>query len=230
MAMLSESDAQEVRKIFGGLGSDVHVKVYTQKLECPTCSDTEAILKELDELSDKLKITFLNTQADSDSAKSDGVDSAPEILISDGSHSRVRFKGTPSGYEFSSLLTTILDAGSGEETLAPETREFLDGLQEDLNMQVFVTPTCPHCPGAAVLATRMARYSPRVSASVIEANEFPQLSMKYSVQGVPRTVINEDYFAEGALPENMVVTALKEAMEDDTQGEVNLMNYLEGVQ
>jgi len=230
MALLSESDASEVKKIFGGLKSDVHVKLYTQKLECPSCSDAEAILKELDRLSDKLRIEFLNTRTDSDSAKKDGVDSAPEILVSDGSHSRVKFKGTPSGYEFSSLLTTILDAGSGEEPLTPETREFLDGLQEDLNIQVFVTPTCPHCPGAAVLATRMARYSPRATATVIEANEFPQLSMKYGVQGVPRTVINEDYFAEGALPENMVVKALTQAMEDATEGRVNLMNYLKADQ
>jgi hypothetical protein len=35
----------------------------------------------------------------------------------------------------------------------------------------------------------------------VEATEFPHLSNKYSVMGVPCTVINETTFVEGAAPE-----------------------------
>jgi glutaredoxin-like protein len=227
MAMLSDNDANEVRKIFGALVRDVHVKVYTRKLECPTCQDTETILKELDQLSDRLIVTFLNPETDREEAEMDGVDVAPVIVVSDGSHSRIKFMGTPSGYEFSSLLTVIVDAGGEEEPLAAESVEFLDGLEEDLKVQVFVTPTCPHCPSAAVLACRMARYSDKVAAEVIEANEFGELSRRFRVQGVPRTVINGKFFAEGALPESMVVSALKAGLEEAPSGEKNLMEYIQ---
>jgi len=90
---------------------------------------------------------------------------------------------------------------------------FLDGLQEDIHIKVFVTPTCPHCPQSVVLAHRMAAYSDRVVAEGIEANEFQDLSIKYKVQGVPRTVINETYAVEGAQPESYLIEGLKNHME-----------------
>ena len=226
MAILSDSDAAEVTKIFGVLVRDVHVKVYTQKLECPTCSDTETILRELDELSDKLKVSFLNPQTDSEDARKDGVERVPALIVTDGTHSRVKFYGTPSGYEFSSLLTTIIDAGGPEEPLTEGTIQFLSDLDTDIQMLVFVTPTCPHCPGAAVLASRMARYSSRVRSEVIEANEFPELSRKFRVQGVPRTIVNGIFYVEGSISETMMTDALKKGLEDDPSEEINLLDYL----
>ena len=227
MAILSDSDAAEVTKIFGVLVRDVHVKVYTQKLECPTCSDTETILKELDELSDKLKVSFLNPQTDSEDARKDGIERVPALIVTDGTHSRVKFYGTPSGYEFSSLLTTIIDAGGPEEPLTEGTIQFLSDLDTDIQMLVFVTPTCPHCPGAAVLASRMARYSSRVRSEVIEANEFPELSRKFRVQGVPRTIVNGIFYVEGSISETMMTDALKKGLEDAPSEETNLLNYLQ---
>ena len=60
------------------------------------------------------------------------------------------------------------------------------------------------------LANRMAVASPRVSARTIEASEFPDLSRKFGVQGVPRTVVNEQGAFVGALPEAQFVAAVLE--------------------
>ena len=60
------------------------------------------------------------------------------------------------------------------------------------------------------LANRMAVASPRVSARTIEASEFPDLSQKFGVQGVPRTVVNEQGAFVGALPEAQFVAAVLE--------------------
>ena len=227
MPLLSDSDTQEIRKIFEVLSNDVYLRAYTQNTDCPTCSDTEMILKELEALSSKLNLTFLNLKTEAEQALKDGVDRAPAIIVSDGTHSRVKFFGAPSGYEFSSLLTCIVDAGGPGEPLTKDTTDFLDELETDLNMQVFVTTTCPHCPGAAVLASRMARYSEKINSVVIEANEFPELSSRFNVQGVPRTVINEKLYAEGSLPESMMIQALQKALKDNPSGSVNIMDYLQ---
>jgi predicted DsbA family dithiol-disulfide isomerase len=48
---------------------------------------------------------------------------------------------------------------------------------------------------------------------MVEAIEFPHLSMKYQVRGVPRTVINETIHIEGAAPEPMLMARLKEVVE-----------------
>ena len=62
------------------------------------------------------------------------------------------------------------------------------------------------------LAHQLALQSDLIRADMVEAIEFPYLSMKYQVHGVPRTVINEMVHIEGAAPEPMLMARLKEAM------------------
>ncbi len=52
---------------------------------------------------------------------------------------------------------------------------------------------------------------------MVEAQEFPELSIKYQVMGVPRTVINETAHIEGAAPEPMVLEKLREALAGATE-------------
>ncbi len=59
-----------------------------------------------------------------------------------------------------------------------------------------------------VLAHKLAMASDLVTADMVEATEFPHLAMKYQVQGVPRTVMNEITHVEGAVPESALVLQL----------------------
>ena len=52
---------------------------------------------------------------------------------------------------------------------------------------------------------------------MVEAQEFPHLSIKYEVMGVPRTVINETTHIEGAAPEPMMLEKLQEALAGATE-------------
>jgi predicted DsbA family dithiol-disulfide isomerase len=58
------------------------------------------------------------------------------------------------------------------------------------------------------LANRMTIASPLVSARTMEAGEFPALAQRFGVQGVPRTVVNEQGAFTGALPEPRFVEAV----------------------
>jgi len=62
-----------------------------------------------------------------------------------------------------------------------------------------------------VLAHKLAMASDFISADMVEATEFPHLALKYQVQGVPRTVINELTHIEGAVPESALVSQLMAA-------------------
>jgi alkyl hydroperoxide reductase subunit AhpF len=53
----------------------------------------------------------------------------------------VRYDGLPWGYELSSLVGAIIEAGREEPTLRPESRAVLERLDRDLALDVFVTPT-----------------------------------------------------------------------------------------
>ena len=50
-----------------------------------------------------------------------------------------------------------------------------------------------------------------VTADVIEANEFPELSRRYGVSGVPKVIINDKVEFVGAVPEEQFVAAIQQA-------------------
>ena len=54
---------------------------------------------------------------------------------------RARFFGIPAGYEFTTLLEDILDVGGAAPPLERKTIDALAQLEEDIHIQVFVTPT-----------------------------------------------------------------------------------------
>jgi glutaredoxin-like protein len=124
----------------------------------------------------------------------------------------IRFYGIPSGYEFSSIIEDIVDVSRGDSGLQPATREALAAVSEPVHFQVFITPTCPYCPQAVRLAHKFAMESEQIRADMVEAIEFPHLSNKYGVYGVPRTVINESVHQEGAVPEPLLLAKLQEAV------------------
>jgi alkyl hydroperoxide reductase subunit AhpF len=57
--------------------------------------------------------------------------------------------------------------------------------------KVFVTLGCPHCPGAVLKAHKLAMENPNITAEMIEANTFEDLSRKFQVSGVPKIVFND---------------------------------------
>jgi len=59
----------------------------------------------------------------------------------------------------------------------------------------------------------MAVESQYITADVIEAMEFPDLSRRYAVRGVPKIVINETTEFVGALPEEQYLEQVKAAVE-----------------
>jgi len=65
-----------------------------------------------------------------------------------------------------------------------------------------------------VLAHNLALASDWIQADMVEASEFPHLSNKYQVYGVPRTVVNEVIHMEGAYPEEMMLTELMQVQDD----------------
>jgi glutaredoxin-like protein len=201
-----------VKEQFGVLKNNVRLAVFTQTFECQYCKETREMAEELSTLSDKLATEVYDFEKDRDKVDSYGIDRIPAIAVLGERDFGIRFYGIPSGYEFGSLLESIKLVSTANTKLSPSTKEFLDGLSKDIHLQVFVSPTCPYCPIAVIKAHELAFYSDKVKADMIEVVEFPHMTIKYNVQGVPRTVINETFFVEGAVPEAVLVQKLKEAV------------------
>ncbi len=212
MPMLDEKTSAEVKKILSAMIEPVTLKLFTQPFECTYCKQTHELLDELTGLNEKLSLKVFQFDQDTSEVKQHEVDKIPAIAVIGEKDYGIRFYGIPSGYEFSSLLNSILMVSTSVTKLTSETKAFLDQLTKPVHIQVFVTPTCPYCPPAVILAHSMAYYSDKVKADMIEVSEYPHIANKYSVQGVPRSVINENWFMEGAAPEQMLIEKIKESL------------------
>jgi glutaredoxin-like protein len=216
MALLKEEDRQHLIEEFEALKDPVKLLVFTQELECEYCRETRMIAEEVAELSDSISLEVYNFVTDKEVAEQYEIDKIPAIAVLRDEDKPIdygiRYYGIPSGYEFSSIIEDVMMVSQGESGLSEATKTQVAELAEPLHLQVFVTPTCPYCPRAVRLAHQLALESDLIRADMVEAIEFPHLSVKYQVQGVPRTVINETVHVEGAVPEPMLMTKLKEAV------------------
>ena len=62
----------------------------------------------------------------------------------------------------------------------------------------------------------MAAANQNITADAIEATEFMDLSRKYHVTGVPKTIVNETIEILGGLPEKMFVRQALQLPDDAT--------------
>lgn len=223
MALLSEKDRQALTDLFKQeLRDTVTVVFFGQEVACQYCRETRDILEEVAELSDKIELDALNFVTDDERAKALGVDKVPAtVLLRGDTDYGIRFYGIPSGYEFTTLVQDIVLVSKGEAELSPESLEMLARLEEPVNIQVYITPTCPYCPQAVHMAHMLAVASDKIIASMVEAVEFPHLANKYQVQGVPKTVINETTWQEGAAPEPLLVARVLQGAGLMTEDEVD---------
>jgi glutaredoxin-like protein len=135
-----------------------------------------------------------------------GFERYPAIaVLPNGEDVGVRYYGLPWGYELATLVGAVLEAGKTASSLSAESLDRLAALDRDLAIDVFVTPTCPHCPPAVLHAYRAALASPRIRASAIEATEFPSLADSMDVWSVPRIVVNGIPHWDGTVSERVFV-------------------------
>jgi len=150
MGFLSADNQAEVKRLFEGLTGDVHLIYFTQREsplfipghECETCKDTRTLLEEVAALSNKIKLEVHDFVAESQLAQEYAIDRIPALVITaDSVKGRIRYFGLPSGYEFSVLLGSLLDASQGKSELSDASVETLGSVEKNLHIQVFVTPT-----------------------------------------------------------------------------------------
>jgi glutaredoxin-like protein len=210
MLEIDEETKNNAREMLSPIDDTVKVYLYSTKDHCLYCNETVELVTIVCDLNDYVKLEVCSCELDDERSKKHGVDRHPAIVIEGKNKGKIRFFGIPSGYEFASLIRSLLTA-NGKIELSEATIEKVKGFTKPVHMQVFVTPTCPYCPQSVILAHEFASVSELITADMVEAMEHQELSMKYEVRGVPKTIINETIHAEGAMSEQMILEKLLES-------------------
>lgn len=221
MSLLSDQDRQTVSARLSEIKNPVTILFFTQTFDAPeTVRVARQVLDEVVGLNDRISLEEVNFILEKERAAQYGIDRIPAVVMLRGEEdTRIRFLGAPAGYEFVSLIEALILAGTGESGLTSESKTLIaTHVTEATEILVFVTPTCPHCPRAVTLAHRMAVESPFIRAACVDATEFIDLSQRYQVTGVPKTIVTSTIDMRsiemlGALPEGVFVRTAVSAPE-----------------
>jgi len=213
MSLLKKEDREFLENKFEReLENKVRIILFKEKDNCEFCKTAEQLVEEVSSTSTKLIKEVYDIDENAELASRWRVDKVPAILLFGEKEYGVRFFGLPSGYEFSTFIEDIVDISKNTSRLTPKTKEVVRKIEKPVHIQVFVTPSCPYCPRAVRLAHQFAIENTLITGDMIEALEFQELSNKYNVLAVPKTVINDQIFFEGAVPETLFLQQVLKAL------------------
>ncbi|HVO36914.1 MAG TPA: FAD-dependent oxidoreductase [Candidatus Acidoferrum sp.] len=210
--MIDDKTRTELQQILQNLVKRVKLVFFTQPNACPSCEQQLELLKEATSLSDKLELEVYDFVLHGDEARNFKIDKIPATAVIGKKDYGIRFYGLTVGYEFTSLLEAILMVSTERSGLDPQVEALVKSINEPVHLQVMVTLTCPYCPRMVHTAHQFAFVNDEVRADMVEASEFPQLVQKYRVTAIPKTIVNEVYSFEGALPEAAVYLEILKAV------------------
>lgn len=201
MKMFDAQLETQLKEIFNDLAGEVTLALFTEG-DCYSCTETRSYMQEVADLNDKIHFVEYDLKKDADKAAAYEVEMVPSIVLLDGSgdYKRIKFNGIPAGHEINSLIPALMEVSGAESELPKEFVDRIEAIQKPIDIKVFVTLSCPHCPGAVQKAHKLALMNPNIRAEMIEAQTFGELADKYNVSGVPKIVINESHELVGNQP------------------------------
>lgn len=152
--ILTEDQKHEVSELLqSNLDKKVTIVYFTQEKPsielpvqvdvspCEYCEETEQLLREISDLSDKLELEVYDLVKDVNQVQRYGISEVPALALVGDKDYGIRYYGIPSGYEFSSLLDAIINVSKRQTKLSDNTKEMIASIKEPVHMRVFVTPT-----------------------------------------------------------------------------------------
>ena len=206
MALLSEDIKKQIKTQLADNPKPITLHVFTQELECRDCRENRVLAKEVAQCApDKVKVEVHDFVTAKEAVAKFKIEQIPALAVIGEKDYGIRFYGITSGYEFASLLNAIKSVSKGRTEFSKISLAKLGAITNPLHIKVFVTLTCPDCPGAVRLAHQLAIASPLIQADMIEVSQFPHLAIREQVTGVPTTVLAGVRSFAASLTETKVV-------------------------
>ena len=164
------------------------------------------LMGDLVRLTDKITLTeYLDDDAACAAFK---VEHFPTLLIHPEAYA-IRFTGAPAGEEGQAFLHALLMVSTRSSHLSPTSVQALAGLDAPRSIKVFVSPTCPYCPGQCLNAIKAAVERPDlIGVECVETGENPDYAARYSVGSIPHTVYDETLTTVGLESEQAFIVQL----------------------
>ncbi len=224
--MFSSNELTNIKKGMEKLKNSITLKLFTdvrisnngnKVRKCMACEGIFNLLQILaGESNDKLKIEEISTEENKDLAEKYSVMRIPTILFVDQDEKEIlRYTASPNGPELAPFIETLQYFSGVHSYYRDAIGSSLKKIEKS-TIKLFITLSCPYCPGIVPLLNLIALLSKgKIRVEIIDINMNPDIALKYNIQGVPHTLINEKEHISG-------MVTLQDILEKLTKGKRDL--------
>lgn len=179
--MLDKSLIEQLRSIFAGLENNYTFDIKVQD-QHPNRTQLLELLNDVVATSDRLTL------------QEETGEGFEFDILKNGESTGIKFRGVPTGHEFSSLLLAILNADGKGKNLPDEfIAKRLKSLKGDIKLTTYMSLSCTNCPDVIQALNAMAVINPNITHEAVDGGIFKEEAESMDLQGVPTV------FADGEL-------------------------------
>ena len=201
LEVLPQDYVSPIKKSVGKLKHDVYIYIFVNKDKKEMDNVSISLIKDLRTiLGDKIKYKVF--EKGSKEAKKFNIKYYPTLVFLSykKKDKGIYYIGAPLGHELTSVLNSIAVLGNYKTDLPDDIKKKIKDLDDEVEIKVLITPTCPYCPRAVSLAHKFAFENKKIKAYMIDVTQFRELGERYGVSSVPLIVYNEEIKDLGAIP------------------------------
>jgi hypothetical protein len=132
----------------------------------------------------------------------------PALTIACRGRANLHYLAVPAVREGPPFVEALIGVARLDSAPRAEWTSALTALEKPATLHVFVTSTCPHCPGAVRSSIRLSLANSRISTSIIDALAYPDLAKRFRAQSVPLTVLDGGLSWTGVVPASDLARAV----------------------
>lgn len=190
-ALISEELKAQITVLLSKMTQKVNLKAVLD-FENEKSIEMGSFLKSIADCNELLEVEFYEKGEDSKLDAELHTDFLPVVGLYDEGYRGVCFHGTPGGKEINSFLAGICNLGGAGNPPDKRLLKNISYIKNDLNVKIFVSLACHHCPHVVAACQKIALANAHVQAEMYDANLYPELVTKYNIQRVPMAVVNDD--------------------------------------
>lgn len=197
--MLDEITLKMIQHSGNQLKQPVRLVVFVKDASYPTVLElARAIKAQLG----KIALEIYDIVMDRDKTEQYGIKRVPALVVQAGDSRMVTLYGQPENVSLEVLLNAMHGASEKKIWFPEGVRKALELLTRDVTIRVFIDNNSQQSKFVAETAVCFAFGSERITADIIVAADFPELSAKYHVTTLPKTIFGEELHLEGSILED----------------------------
>lgn len=208
MAYLDENIVSQLKGFFDKITSDIKIVSFIG--ESDKSKELDGFLNEISNISNTIKYeSYMFGSNDVEEEKYGIKRETSFTILKDNEKTGINFYGIPGGHEFNSFVLAILGlAGLGKKVEADKL-EKIKGITKPLNVEVFVSLSCTHCPEVVQALDSIALNNENITVSMIDSGVYPDEAKEKDIQAVPTIFINDKLASIGAKTFDELIEVVK---------------------